>query len=46
MITPQEIKNLVTEWGLREDIIEKDYVIGFRLVGFWIRPRIECLLGF
>lgn len=38
MITHQEIKNLVTEWGLRESIIEKDYVIGFRLVGDWIRP--------
>jgi len=33
MIVHQEIKNLVTEWGLREGIIEKDYVIGWVLWG-------------
>jgi predicted nucleotidyltransferase component of viral defense system len=33
MITHEEIKNLVTQWGLREDIIEKDYVIGWVLWG-------------
>jgi len=33
MITNQELKNLVTEWGLREDVIEKDYVIGWVLWG-------------
>jgi len=31
MIIHPEIKNLVTEWGLRESIIEKDYVIGWVL---------------
>jgi len=31
MITHQEIKNFVTEYGLREDVIEKDYVIGWVL---------------
>lgn len=29
MISHQEIKNLVSEWGLREDVIEKDYVLGW-----------------
>ncbi len=33
MIIHPEIKNLVTEWGLRESIIEKDYVIGWVLWG-------------
>ncbi|MBC8554314.1 MAG: nucleotidyl transferase AbiEii/AbiGii toxin family protein [Candidatus Brocadiales bacterium] len=33
MISHQEIKNLVIEWGLREAIIEKDYVIGWLLWG-------------
>ena len=33
MIQHSEIKNLESEWGLREDIIEKDYVIGWLLWG-------------
>lgn len=33
MIGHQELKNLVIEWGLREDVIEKDYVIGWLLWG-------------
>jgi predicted nucleotidyltransferase component of viral defense system len=33
MITHEEIKNLVVEWGIREDVIEKDYVIGWILWG-------------
>ncbi|EKD28590.1 MAG: hypothetical protein ACD_79C00270G0009 [uncultured bacterium] len=33
MITHQEIKNLESEWGLREDVIEKDYVLGWLLWG-------------
>jgi len=28
MITNQELRNLVTEWQLRDDVIEKDYVKG------------------
>ena len=31
MIGHEDIKNLVSEWRLREDIIEKDYVIGWVL---------------
>ncbi|TFH14619.1 MAG: WYL domain-containing protein [Lentisphaerales bacterium] len=33
MIQHSEIKNLETEWSLREDVIEKDYVIGWLLWG-------------
>ena len=33
MITNQELRNLVTEWQLRDDVIEKDYVIGWLLWG-------------
>lgn len=33
MVTHQEIKDLVNEWGLREDVIEKDYIIGWLLWG-------------
>jgi len=33
MIGHEEIKNLETQWKLREDVIEKDYVIGWVLWG-------------
>lgn len=33
MISHEEIKSLVSQWGLREDVIEKDYVIGWVLWG-------------
>jgi predicted nucleotidyltransferase component of viral defense system len=33
MISHEEIKNLVVEWNIREDVIEKDYVIGWVLWG-------------
>ncbi len=33
MISHGELRNLETEWGLREDVIEKDYVIGWLLWG-------------
>lgn len=33
MISHEEIKGLVADWGLREDVIEKDYVIGWILWG-------------
>lgn len=33
MISHEDIKNLVGEWSLREDIIEKDYVIGWDSLG-------------
>ncbi len=33
MISHGELRNLETEWGLREEVIEKDYVIGWLLWG-------------
>jgi hypothetical protein len=38
MIQHSEIKNLETEWGLREDVIEKDYVISWLLWGIGSHP--------
>jgi predicted nucleotidyltransferase component of viral defense system len=46
MITHQEIKNLVTEWGLREDVIEKDYVIGWLLWGLGSDPDLQQTWAF
>jgi len=46
MITHQEIKNLVSEWGLREDIIEKDYVIGWVLWGIGADPELSTYWAF
>lgn len=40
MISHEDIKNLVSEWHLREDIIEKDYVIGWVLWGIGSDPDI------
>lgn len=41
MINVQEIRNLVTEWGLRDDVIEKDYVIGWLLWGIGTDPDLS-----
>jgi len=38
MIRHQDIKNLEVEWGLRESVIEKDYVIGWMLWGIGTHP--------
>jgi len=41
VIRHEDIKNLVSEWLLREDIIEKDYVIGWVLWGIGTDPEIS-----
>ncbi len=46
MIEHREIKNLVTEWGLREDVIEKDYVIGWVLWGIGSDPDLSIHWAF
>lgn len=46
MITNQEIKNLVTEWGLRDDVIEKDYIIGWVLWGIGSDPDLSTHWAF
>ena len=46
MITTQELRNLVTEWGLRDDVIEKDYVIGWFLWGIGSDPDLSVHWAF
>jgi len=41
VIQHSEIKNLETEWGLREDVIEKDYVISWLLWGIDSHPALR-----
>ena len=41
MINHEEIKNLVTEWNIREDVIEKDYIIGWVLWGIGQDPDLS-----
>jgi predicted nucleotidyltransferase component of viral defense system len=41
MIRHEEIKDLVVEWGIREDVIEKDYVIGWLLWGIGSEPALR-----
>jgi len=41
MITHQEIKNFEVEWGLREDVIEKDYIIGWILWGIGLNAYLS-----
>lgn len=38
MITVAEIRALAGEWGLREDVVEKDYVLGWLLAGIAAEP--------
>lgn len=40
MIPRASIEERVREWGLREDIVEKDYVIGWVLSGIGSDPRL------
>ena len=46
MITKQELRNLVTEWGLRDSVIEKDYVIGWLLWGIGSEPDLSSSWAF
>ena len=41
MIAHDDIRELVAEWRLREDVIEKDYVIGWLLWGIGSQPEIR-----
>jgi predicted nucleotidyltransferase component of viral defense system len=46
MIPNQELKNLVTEWNLRDDVIEKDYVLGWVLWGIGSEPDLSSHWAF
>ena len=41
MITRIDIKERVREWGLREDVVEKDYVLGWLLWGIGSDPELS-----
>ena len=42
MIPHEEILALRGEWGLREDVIEKDYVLGWLLAGIAAEPALQA----
>ena len=42
MITRADIVDRVREWGLRESVVEKDYVIGWLLWGIGSDPRLSA----
>jgi hypothetical protein len=46
MISRTELNERVREWGLREDIVEKDYVIGWLLWGIGSNPRLSASWAF
>jgi predicted nucleotidyltransferase component of viral defense system len=41
MIRHEDIRDLVFAWGLREDVVEKDYVIGWVLWGIGSDPELS-----
>lgn len=40
MISLQEIREKASEWSLRDDVVEKDYVLGWLLWGIASEPRL------
>jgi predicted nucleotidyltransferase component of viral defense system len=41
MISVLDLQERVREWGLREDVVEKDYVLGWLLAGIGNHPRLR-----
>jgi predicted nucleotidyltransferase component of viral defense system len=41
MISPEDVQELVGEWGLRDYVVEKDYVIGWLLWGIGSEDRLK-----
>ncbi len=46
MITKTDLNERTREWGLREDVVEKDYVIGWALWGIGSDPRLSSSWAF
>ena len=46
MITRADIVTRVKEWGLREDVVEKDYVLGWVLWGIGADTELETRWAF
>jgi len=42
MIPLQEIREKASEWSLRDDVVEKDYVLGWLLWGIAAEPRLAA----
>ena len=42
MISNQEIREKAAEWSLRDDVVEKDYVLGWLLWGIATEPRLAA----
>ena len=43
MIDRADIEERVREWGLREDVVEKDYVLGWLLWGIGSENRLRIV---
>ena len=46
LITRTDLNERIREWGIREDVIEKDYVIGWVLWGIGSDPRLSASWAF
>ena len=46
LITRTDLNERITEWGIREDVVEKDYVIGWALWGIGADPILSALWAF
>ncbi len=46
MINRTDLNERVREWGLREDVVEKDYVIGWLLWGIGSHPGLSTSWAF
>ena len=45
MISGSDLRARVDEWDLREDVVEKDYVLGWVLGGIGTKPRAPRRMG-
>jgi predicted nucleotidyltransferase component of viral defense system len=46
MISRTDLNERVREWGLREDVVEKDYAIGWLLWGIGSHPGLSLSWAF
>ena len=45
MIQKQELLDLATDFGLQPNVVEKDYALGWLLVGIGAHPALSQLAG-
>lgn len=41
MINQRDLRARAAEWALREDVVEKDYVLGWALAGIGTEPMLR-----